>query len=1269
MSGFPVDVTGSNSGQILFNGSYFNTEEPIWLSAYNVPVLVNPQVSTLTVNAYPTGNILLTSVNSNSQEYNAPLIFQRPPTDINEPAESLIMSLSHQVPTKPVDGQYITAAKDSSTVYDDLAVSGIQIFGDQILGSPCQGYIGAGPVPGIMKLHAATAVEVDVLDVSTLNVVNVVSSTTSVANNYTATVYISTPTLYVSTIQGFPTGGGNIIISEISTNTLSTGTISTLSLYSQNITCSTLTASTSIRTLALSTGTLQVSTISGFDINASTFSSIIGNVQFSITSTLEFKPSLGLSSINLGLGNVIQGLLGGAATQGLGVVLGGAALATGTVALFTGRQSGGVDSNIFQTVNGSTQLQFSTVNAVTSNIFATTNSPNPLTTPGSTIYTSTIVPAGTYCVRSVGDPLNITNNASTIQMFGQWVPVFQSPATIPNLSTTNINLSSINGQPYTPGGGGGGSIPSTLQASTITVNGNLTNIGTGTLSWSGATFTNTQNTFTNPVAVNNTLTTTGGVFLNAGATVNSGLNVASGGATIQSGMNVASGNLSVSNNIFCFGQVQASGLIQGTGGMNILNGITITTGNLTMTNGASVATLTNLNVTQTARANAVSTNQISTANVNLSSINGAAYPPGGGGGIPSTLNASTINVNGGQTITNGGLVVNGGNVTIQNQTQMNNDLTVVGQTFAVGGLVVQAPGAIFNGPVGATNTLQVSGLTTLNGGVRASFLSTTTISTANVSLSSINGAAYPPTSFSIPSTLNVSTLNANGGIDITNGRLKVTNGLLEVLNGPLLVIAGGVNRIDGELNVTNGLVRTAQVSTSIMSTAITTASTIGTFTLSTISASALTCVVGGGTGGNLGLVYTDSGTQYGYTRSTGASITTFLDPSSVGWNIQNGYTYGTNTIMRCFGNNSASPGTAQFFSTLTVCNNPPTNPVEANIQTYNPAGPNPPTGTVISKAVSTLAITASTINGVPIPSGLGVPTGSITIWAGGSDSASAQSFNVPNGWLTCDGSLFLNSLFSSLAGVLGNKYDYPGIVTPPGQTRLPDLTYAVPMGTPYRNVNNNLVPTLAQITLQVLSWESQYNTTSLNPSAPGSQVSTLSTWKIFSKSGPVLNYGTLFPGTAVSVTGSPGVVFPDMYISSIIAYPGGPSDQGYILMKSRDGVTPIPRVPNTSTIIAIGQGAVSATPGSIVPYKLGTPGDIGVATTYRNQLGIEVGSHQHNGAADRQSSAVPGFNFSIGNANPIGPPFTPTVSTLGAGQNIATPKAPNFLNMVYIIRT
>ena len=453
-----------------------------------------------------------------------------------------------------------------------------------------------------------------------------------------------------------------------------------------------------------------------------------------------------------------------------------------------------------------------------------------------------------------------------------------------------------------------------------------------------------------------------------------------------------------------------------------------------------------------------------------------------------------------------------------------------------------------------------------------------------------------------------------------------------------------------------------------MSTGITTASTIGTFTLSTISASALTCVVGGGSGGNLGLVYTD-GSQYGYTRSIGASITTFLDPSSVGWNIQNGYTYGTNTIMRCYGNNSASAGTAQFFSTLTVCNNPPTNPVEANIQTYNPAGPNPPTGTVISKAISTLEITTSTINGVPIPSGLGVPTGSITIWAGGSDSASAQSFNVPNGWLTCDGSVFLNSLFSSLAGVLGNKYDYPGIVTPPGQTRLPDLTYAVPMGTPYRNVANDLVPTLAQVSLQVLSWDSQYNTTSLNPTAPGTQISTLSTWKIFSKTGPVLNYGTLFPGSAVTVTGSPGVVFPDMYISSIIAYPGGPSDQGYILMKSRDGVTPIPRVPNTSTILAIGQGAVSSVPGGLVPYKLGTPGDVGVATTYRNQLGIEVGSHQHNGAADRQSSAIPGYNFSIGNANPIGPPYSPTVSTLAAGQNIATPKAPNFLNMVYIIRT
>lgn len=1233
MSGFPVDVTGSNGGQILFNGSYWNTEEPIWLSAYNVPVLTNPQVSTLTVNAYPAGNILLTSVNSNSQEYNAPLIFQRPPTDINEPAESLIMSLSHQVPTKPVDGQYITAAKDSSTVYDDLAVSGIQIFGDQVLGSPCQGYIGAGPVPGMMKLHATTAVQVDVLDVSTLNVVNVVSSTTSVANNYTATVYISTPTLYVSTIQGFPTGGGNIIISEISTNTLSTGTISTLSLYSQNITCSTLTASTSIRTLTLSTGTLQVSTISGFDINASTFSSIIGNVQFSITSTLEFKPSLGLSSINLGLGNVIQGLLGGAATQGLGVVLGGAALATGTVALFTGRQSGGVNSNVFQTVNGSTQLQFSTINTVTSNIFATTNSPNPLTTPGSTIYTSTIVPAGTYCVRSVGDPLNITNNASTIQMFGQWVPVFQSPATIPNLSTTNINLSSINGQAYTPGGGGGGSIPSTLQASTITVNGNLTNIGIGTLSWSGATFTNTQNTFTNPVAINNTLTTTGGAFLNAGATVNSGLTV-------------ASGNLNVTGNAFVTGVLQG-GNVQAGSGVTVSGGIFVNTGgiqinsgNFNMTGGASVANITNLNVNQnltvnqTVRASNISTNAISTNNVNLFTINNQTYPPPPGPAtIPSTLNASTINVNGGQTITNGGLSVN-------------------------------------------------------------------TITNVNT----INGSPYPPTSFSIPSTLNVSTINVNGGMVITNGNLRVTERISTIYistdtvtanntytnflsTGPLTAPNINTNTISTaniNLSSVNGAIYpppnipipstliVSTLNTNFMSSAITTASTIGTFALSTITASILTCVVGGGSGGNLGLVYTDSGTQYGYTRSIGGNITTFLDPSqATGWSVQNGYTYGANTILRCFGSNSASPGTAQFFSTLTVCNNPPTNPVEANIQTYNPATAPTPTGTVISKAVSTLAITASTINGVPIPSGLGVPTGSITIWAGGSDSASTQIFNIPNGWLGCDGSVFLNTLFPALASVLGNKYDYPGIITPPGQTRLPDLTYAVPMGTPFRNIGNTLTPTVAQINLQALSWESQYNTTSLNPTAPGTQVSTLSTWKIASKAGPVLNYGTLFPGSQVSVSGSPGIVFPDMYISSIIAYPGGPSDVGYILMKSRDGVTPIPRVPNTSTINAIGQGVVSATPGAspIVPYKLGTPGDIGIATTYRNQLGIEVGSHQHNGAADRQSSAIPGYNFSIGNANPIGPPYSPTVSTLAAGQNCAMPKAPNFLNMVYIIRT
>jgi hypothetical protein len=220
------------------------------------------------------------------------------------------------------------------------------------------------------------------------------------------------------------------------------------------------------------------------------------------------------------------------------------------------------------------------------------------------------------------------------------------------------------------------------------------------------------------------------------------------------------------------------------------------------------------------------------------------------------------------------------------------------------------------------------------------------------------------------------------------------------------------------------------------------------------------------------------------------------------------------------------------------------------------------------------------------------------------------------------------------------------------------------MGTPYRNYTNSIIPSLPSFSMQCTTSDSAYNTTNL--SGGGTQISSLTTWFITSKVGPALNYGSLIPGNAVTVAGS-SVTFPNMYISSIIQYNGAANDTGFIVLRSIDG-TPIPRIPTTSTIGAVGQGTSGTIPGGDAPFFLGSPNLNGNRFTTRNQRGIEVGSHQHRGTADYNilgSAAFP--NTSAGTGGLTQANFQPYVSTLQS-QNAAMPTAPNFLNMSYIIR-
>ena len=834
-------TTGENNGQILFTGVYENTKDPIW-AFNNIQSPANLEVSTLTVNSYPAGNILLTHNVSSAVEYNAPLLFQRPPTDINEPVEALMMNTSVGVPTKPVDGEYITALKDNQTVYDDIAVAGLQIFGNQTVGASSIAYIDGIPGGDVRINIANGALAVSSLKVSTLFADTVVSTTSGAANSYTASLYMSTPILYTDNIAATQ----SIFVPALSTTSISTNTIKGATANFDNISTNYI-STNDMYASTIRAGTSFVSTANISSLNAGNFganridvtllSSLTGDITFNLVSTLSL---FGNVDVNLGLGNQLAGLIGGAASQGLGVALGGAALATGAVALITGRTSGGVNSNVFQTVNGTTQLQFSTIGTATTSVFLDTNSAAPGTTPALQTSTTINVPAGAYCVRSVSDPLNINNNVSTIQSFGQWVPVIQNNPTLPSFTTSTLTLSTLFSKSADINTLAVSSIGGNPRFSSIQMSGNLSSTNANaTFTWGlpglGTTITNTtvnmpyvtvstlnvlgdtqaqqvfglSGNFNTLVASNavNTSFVTGSNWISTPQLTVSSIN----GAAYPPANFLLPSTLAVSTLqaksaeissllVSSIGATVRMSSIQTTGSIISVNpSATLTWGSpgyqtvlsqtSTVMGNARAGTLTvvgdtlanqvfgasgNFNtVTGSNQINGTfitGSNWISTPALTISSINGAPYPPPNVP-TPSTIFASSINMTGNLTggggyiswptnsaapwsstiIGTGGIITN----TLSTQTANISSLNLVGDINS-----------------GATANLLTINTSTLN----ASSISSKGGAVSSMVVSSLNGQSYPPPGFgiSLPSSVAISSLAVNGGLQLTNPNVRNT---------------------------------------------------------------------------------------------------------------------------------------------------------------------------------------------------------------------------------------------------------------------------------------------------------------------------------------------------------------------------------------------------------------------------------------------------------------------------------------------------------------
>jgi hypothetical protein len=260
------------------------------------------------------------------------------------------------------------------------------------------------------------------------------------------------------------------------------------------------------------------------------------------------------------------------------------------------------------------------------------------------------------------------------------------------------------------------------------------------------------------------------------------------------------------------------------------------------------------------------------------------------------------------------------------------------------------------------------------------------------------------------------------------------------------------------------------------------------------------------------------------------------------------------------------------------------------------------------------------------------------------------------------------SVYFALYSVIGNKFNR-GVTPNPGLFFLPDLTFAVPMGTPYRNYFSNEDLTKPNFQIEFQTWTSTYIDN------PGYEAC----WYISQTIGGTLNLGTKFVGTTISS----GPAWPDTYVTKILNYNGY---QGFIIVRNTNNLLPIPSTGGVNlTITANGVvDRIPTTTGDYI-YTLGTYNVNGRAAVTHNQTIDEVATHQHAmgaaGPVGPPDSYVVGAPYLANSilplASPGGPPYgQSTISTIGTGPpglpdvtNIGTYTAPNFLNMLYIIKT
>lgn len=451
--------------------SHNSPAQPVWASAFNALLPgTNLQVSTLTV--AQEGQVILDSDNYLT---GAAIQFN---DDSSVPIFMRNVGLPdiNQAPVKGV-GLTFDDGEEADPQYAPLGAASFTIMGDLNYSLAPAGVLRQDGGTAHMAIDSARVFTSNMW-VSTLNGAPVGAASLP-SNAYFSNIYVSQSTITDSL------RANKAFISSAQISSLACPYISSGNIFANNLTTS------SINGQVINFSTTSGGSALFSSLITNSVSSVFGDFTFNLVSTLAFNPDFGGQKfdVNLGLGNWLSGILGGAASGLFNTIIAGAALGTGIAALVNTRGSGNINSSNFEMVAGQTQLQISTLGQSTISYLRLVSSINPQQIAGRERIVSSIIQAGTTCIRSLSDPINPASPStatSTIQSFGSWVPIPIPTPTPENVSTisfasiSSLTVSSINGYSWSnlPGGGGGG-------GGSFDFNAAMENLST-TIQWSDA---------------------------------------------------------------------------------------------------------------------------------------------------------------------------------------------------------------------------------------------------------------------------------------------------------------------------------------------------------------------------------------------------------------------------------------------------------------------------------------------------------------------------------------------------------------------------------------------------------------------------------------------------------------------------------------------------------------------------------------------------------------------------------------------------------------